>query len=161
MPSSQVQIADAAVAAIRALDLVVSTGPTVTLPADKVVKRKTPSLPYGMEPPAVVVVVGDAGADGETEALTATQKYNTYPTQVIVITAAGGRALGDDDTVREWRDRIEGALYDRQRETFASVDGFDKVRATGQPPFDGSVLGRDLNFSSQRFTVACVQTRES
>jgi hypothetical protein len=150
MAASPNLIADAVVAAIRALDLV---------PDDKVQRRKTPSLPPGKDPPAIVVVVGEAGAEGQTEPLTATQKLNRYPTLVVIITGAGGRGLIDDATLREWRDRIEDEIDDRARATFATVPGFNVVNTTGQAPFDGSVISKDLNYSSQTFNVEVIEER--
>ena len=150
MPVSPNLIADAVVTAIRGLALVDS---------DKVQKLKTPSLPSGVNPPFIAVCVGEMGAEGQTEKLTATQKLNSYPTTVVIITSAGGKALADDETIREWRDAIEDKIDDRCRTTFASVTGFNRVDTTGQAPFDGSVLGRDLSYSSQTFRVEVIETR--
>ncbi|AMV27560.1 hypothetical protein VT84_24375 [Gemmata sp. SH-PL17] len=150
MPTSPNVIADCVVAAIRALNLV---------PPANVVKRKAPSLPPGKEPPAIVVTVGEAGAEGRTEPLTATQKINRYPTTVVVITAAGGKALLDDEALREWRDRIEDRIDDRSRTTFAALAGFNKVDTVGKAPFDGAVLPKDLNYSAQTFEVEVIETR--
>lgn len=152
MPQSPVLIADAVVAAIRGLALV---------PAAAVVKRKTPSLPPGVDPPAIVVVVGEAGFEGRTEPLTWNQKINRYPTTVIVITAAGGKTLADDDTVREWRGLIEDEIDDRWQATFASVPGINKVDSVGKTPFDGAVLPKDLNYSAQTFEVEVIEQRVS
>lgn len=152
MPVSPNLIADAVVSAIQGLNL---TG----LPDANVVKRKTPSLPPGKDPPCVVVVVGEGGEEGQTEELSAFWKLNRYPTTVIIITAAGGKLLADDETVREWRVLIEQELDDRERATFASVTGFNKVYTIGKAPFDGSVLPKDLNFSAQTFSVEVVETR--
>lgn len=149
MPVSPNLIADAVVTAIRGLGLVDS---------DKVQKLKTPSLPSGVSPPFIAVCVGEMGAEGQTEALAWNKKLNSYPTVVAIITA-NGRSLADDETVREWRDAIEDAIDDRARTTFASVAGFNKVDTTGQAPFDGSLISRDLNFSSQTFRVEVIETR--
>jgi hypothetical protein len=150
MPVSPNLIADAVVAAIRGLSLV---------PNANVVKRKTPSLPPGADPPQIVVVVGEAGAEGMTEPLTATEKLNRYPTLVVIITAAGGKGLLDDETLRTWRDQIEDEIDDRARTTFASVPGFNVVNTTGQAPFDGSVIPKDLNYSAQTFNVEVIEQR--
>lgn len=150
MPASPNLIADAVVAAIRGLALV---------PSASVVRRKTPSLPYGKDPPAIVVVVGEAGAEGQTEPISATQKINRYPTLVVIVTAAGGKGLIDDATLREWREAIEDEIDDRARTTFASVPGFNVVNTTGQAPFDGSVLPKDLNYSAQTFNVEVIEER--
>ena len=152
MPASPNLIADAAVTAIQGLALVDS---------DKVVRRKTPSLPPGKDPPAIVVVVGEAGAEGMTEPLTATQKINRYPTLVLIVTAAGGKGLLDDETLREWRDQIEDELDDRGRTTFASVTGYNVTNTTGQAPFDGSVINKDLNYSAQTFNIEVIEERET
>lgn len=148
MAASPNLIADAAVTAIRALALV---------PDANVVRRKTPSLPHGLNPPAIVVVVGEGGEEGETDYLTAAHKLNRYPTTVIIVTAAGGSLTGDDATVREWRVAIEEELADKGRTAFATVPGFILSKAVGKPPFDGSVLGRDLNYSAQTFGVQVVE----
>ena len=90
-PVSPNLIADAVVAAIRALDLV---------PSARVYKAKTPSLPSGMDPPAIVVCVGEGGEEGQTELLTALTKINRYPTTVVIIKSADGSVLKDDEQVR-------------------------------------------------------------
>ncbi len=143
-------IGEAIVTALRGLSL---------MPAENVLRRKTPSLPPGKDPPAIVVVVSDAGAEGATEPLTATEKINRYPTLVVIITAAGGKALADDDTVREWRNAVEDEIDDRELVTFAGLPGFNRVITTGQAPFDGSVIPKDLNYSAQTFNVEMIETR--
>jgi hypothetical protein len=150
MPVSPNLIADAVVTAIRGLDLI---------PDAKVVRYKTPSLPPGVDPPAIVVVVGEAGAEGMTEMIDARTKLNRYPTLVVIITAAGGMLLADDATVRTWRDQIEDEIADKERTTFASVTGFNLVNTTGQAPFDGSVLNKDLNYSAHTFNVEVLETK--
>jgi hypothetical protein len=150
VPASPNLIADAVVTAIRGLGLI---------DAESVVKRKTPSLPPGKDPPCIVVVVGEAGAEGQTEPLTWNQKVNRYPTLVVIITAAGGKALADDETLRNWRDLIEDEIDDKERTTFASVPGFNVVTTTGQAPFDGSVIPKDLNYSAQTFNVEVIEQR--
>jgi hypothetical protein len=150
VPASPNLIADAVVTAIRGLALV---------PDASVVKRKTPSLPPGADPPQIVVVVGEAGAEGMTEPVWRTAKLNRYPTLVLIVTAAGGKALADDETLREWRDLIEDEIDDKERTTFASVPGFNVVTTTGQAPFDGSVIPKDLNYSAQTFNVEVIEQR--
>lgn len=148
MPASPNLIADAAVAAIRALNLV---------PSDKVQKLKTPSLPSGVEPPFIAVCVGEGGEEGETTVLTPNHKINRYPTTVVIITA-DGRTLGDNETVREWRVEIDEALGD-SRTVWNTVPGWLFTRTVGKPTFDGSLIARDLNFSAQMFNVQVVEPR--
>lgn len=150
MPVSPNLIADAAVAAIEALAL----DDDLT-----VVKRKTPSLPDGTEPPCVVVVVGEGGEEGQTEPISATKKVNRYPVTVVIITAGGN--LADDETIREWRDQIEDALDDRARTTFSTVTGLNVVNTIGKAPFDGALIPRDLNYSAQTFNVEVIESRST
>lgn len=147
-PVSPNLIADAAVAAIRGLNLV---------PADKVQKLKTPSLPSGVQPPFIAVCVGEGGEEGETTPFAPGLKINRYPTTVVIITA-NGRALGDDETIREWRTLIEGAVGDRAA-TYTTVPGFLFTRIVGKAPFDGSLVPRDLNYSAQTFNVQVIEQR--
>jgi hypothetical protein len=149
VPASPNLIADAVVTAIRGLGLI---------DAESVVKRKTPSLPPGKDPPCIVVVVGEGGEEGETEVLTAVHKLNRYPTTVLIITAAGGKALADDETVREWRVAIEQEVGD-SRTCWDSVPGWVFTKTIGKAPFDGSVLPKDLNYSAQTFIPMVVETR--
>jgi hypothetical protein len=150
VPASPNLIADAVVTAIRGLGLV---------PDASVIKRKTPSWAEGTPLPCIVVVVGEAGAEGMTEPVWRTAKINRYPTLVVCITPAGGKALADDETLREWRDQIEDEIDDKERTTFASVPGFNVVNTTGQAPFDGSVIPKDLNYSAQTFNVEVIEQR--
>lgn len=148
-PVSPNLIADAVVTAIRALDLV---------PADSVQKLKTPSLPSGVEPPFIAVCVGEGGEEGQTEPIDAVTKLNRYPTTVVIIGAGGGRALDDNEEIREWRTLIESAVGD-DRDCFASVPGFNAVATIGKAPFDGSLIPRDLDYSAQTFVVEVLESR--
>lgn len=137
-------IADAVVTAVEALAL---TGVTV-------VRRKTPSLPPGVSPPQVVVSVGE---EGDTDYLTATLCLVTYPVSVTVVTAAGGKKLVDDDTLRGWREQIRGAVD--AKTAFAAVSEFNAVHSGGRAPFDPAALAKDLNYSTQTFTVEAIEAR--
>ncbi|MDY3554764.1 hypothetical protein R5W24_003893 [Gemmata sp. JC717] len=148
-PVSPNLIADAVVAAIRALNLVAGT---------KVQKLKTPSLPSGVDPPFIAVCVGEGGEEGQTELLDAETKINRYPTTVVVIGTGGGRRLGDNEQVREWRTLIESAVGD-SRACFAGVPGFNMVTTIGKAPFDGSLIPRDLDYSAQTFNVEVLESR--
>ena len=157
MPASPNLVADAIVTAIRGIGLETAEGEA--LASASVMKLKTPSLPDDVQPPAVVVAVGEGGEGGETEEIDAFTKLNRYPVTVAIFTAAGGSLLGDDETVREWRVEIEEVVDDRGRATFATVPGFNKVSTMGRVPFDPVALRDDLNMSSQRFTVEVLETR--
>lgn len=142
-------IADAVVAAIRALHLV---------PDAKVQKLKTPSLPSGVNPPFIAVCVGEGGEEGQTEILTSREKLNRYPTTVVIIKGGGGKVLADDEQIREWRTLIESAVGD-DRTCFASVPGWCGVRTVGKAPFDGSLIPKDLSYSAQTFLVEVSESR--
>ena len=148
-PVSPNLIADAAVAALRALNLV---------PGENVLKLKTPSLPSGVDPPALIVCVGEGGEEGETTILTPGHKINRYPTTVIIIGTGDGRVLADKEEVRAWRTVIESALGD-SRACWATVPGWLFTRTIGKAPFDGSLLPRDLNYSAQTYNVQVVEPR--
>lgn len=153
MPASPNLIADAVVAAISGIATL-----TTLLPGVAVKRLKAPSLPPGVNPPLIVVVVGEMGAEGETQWLTAAHKLNKYPTTVVLITG-GGSKLGDDANLREVRELIEDTIDDKRVTTFASVTGFVRVQTTGQAPFDTSVLPKGLNYSSQKFNVSVIEAR--
>lgn len=136
-------VADAVVAAVGALAL---TGVTVA-------RRKTPSLPPGKNPPAVVVTVAD---EGESEPMTGRKDFVRYPVGVTIITA-GGSALADNETIRLWRGQIRAAV--NTPDAFAGVSQFNEVTPAGRTPFDPAALARDLNYSTLTFTVECIEDR--
>ncbi|AWM40312.1 hypothetical protein GobsT_12190 [Gemmata obscuriglobus] len=150
-PVSPNLIADAVVAAVRALNLV---------PGNKVQKLKTPSLPSGVDPPFIAVCVGEGGEEGQTTILTYRHKINRYPTTVVIIGAGDGRVLADGERVREWRTLIEQAVGD-SRGCFATVPGWLFTATIGKAPFDGSLIPRDLDYSAQTFNVAVVEPRST
>jgi len=139
-------IADAVVTGVRGLGLVDSAA---------VVRRKTPSLPHGTQPPQIVVTVAE---EGDTEHLTAHLNQVTYPVAVTVVTG-GGKKLLDDDTLRSWRQQIKAKVDDQQQATFAGVSQVDRVTAGGRAPFDPAALHGDLNYSVLTFAVEAVEAK--
>lgn len=146
-------IGAAILTALRAATFTVSTGPTVNLPDERIVRRKVPELPQGDAVPQIIVVVGD---DPEQERLTATAKLKRWRVAVVIVTATGGQ-LQDDERLRTWRDTVDGVVYDSQRTTFSAVTGFNEVRASGRSPFDPAGAGRDYVFSTQTYTVEVIE----
>lgn len=144
MPASATAVADAIVAAVQALGW---SGVTVF-------RRKVPTLPQGTDPPAVVVVVGE---EGLSEYLTATQDLIKYPAAVVYF-SAGGHKLEDDDTIRARRQALRQAV--ETQGTFASVPGFNMVQSGGKAPFNPAALPKDLNVSTQTFTVEVIEDRD-
>jgi hypothetical protein len=137
-------IADAVVTAVRGLSLV---------PSASVVRRKTPSLPQGVDPPQIVVSVGE---ENEITPLTSTKDRVRYPVSVTIVTG-GGKKLADDDTVREWRESIRVAV--NRRATFSGVSEFNQVDPGGKRPFDPGAMAKDLNYSVLTFTVTTREAR--
>lgn len=152
MPASANLVGDAIVTAIQGLGLVDDA---------KVLKLKSPTLPSGVEPPAIIVCVGEIGAENRTEPIDYATKLNRYPTTITVVTAASGAAQGDDETVREWRDQLEDEIDDKAFTTFATVPGFNKVDSVGRNPFLLSALNRDLNYSQIVAEVEVLEARET
>ncbi|MBA4192478.1 MAG: hypothetical protein C0467_31300 [Planctomycetaceae bacterium] len=145
------QIGDAIVSALSALGWKVSADPGADdMP---VARRKTPSLPSGKEPPAVVVVVGE---EGNVEYLTARKYLVSYPVAVVYITA-GGKLLGDDTTLRDRRIVIRNTID--KKSCFTSVTGFDSSSYGGRAPFNTNALNKDLNYSVQVFTISVQEDR--
>lgn len=136
-------IADAIVTAVEGLAL---TGVTV-------VRRKTPSLPAGVDPPQVVVSVAE---EGDIRPHTATKDLVRYPVAVTIVTG-GGKKLADDDTVRDWRESIRVAV--NTRATFSGVGEFNQVDPGGRAPFTAAALAKDLNHSVLVFTVTTREAR--
>lgn len=151
--SVAIDIGAALVTGLRAATFVVSTGPTVNLPDERIVRRKFAEVPQGGAVPQIIVVVGE---DAETERLTATAKLKRWRVAVVIVTATGGQ-LQDDARLRDWRDTVDAVAYDAQRATFASVTGFNEVRATGRSPFDAQAAGRDYVFSTQNYEVQVIE----
>jgi hypothetical protein len=139
-----VLVANAIVTAVQSLGLV---------PNASVAKRKTPSLPNGVDPPQIVVSVGE---EGQVEALTARKNLVRYPVAVTIVTG-GGKKLIDDETLRDWRGRIREAVDCEA--CFAGVDEFNQVDVAGKAPFNASALAKDLNYSVLLFTVQAIEPR--
>jgi hypothetical protein len=133
----------AAAAAVAALAL---SGVTVA-------NRKSPSLPEGAAP-QVVVSVGD---EEEVERLTAVSKMRRVRFAVTIVTA-GGAVAADDATARDWWDRIQDAVYDKQRTAFAGVAGFIHLKAFGGRVFDPGALPKDWNYLSQAYEATVIET---
>lgn len=123
--------------------------------ADQVVRRKIPAVPEGATLPQVVISVGEEGeirfADFEGSV------FVDYPAAVTIVTA-GGAKLADDDTLRDWRERVRKKGHDRA--TYSGVSKFHEVTASGKVPFDVGALSKDFNFSVVAvFTVTCLESR--
>lgn len=138
--STAEDLGDRAKTAVEALTL---TGVTVT-------KRKTPSLPEGKSPPAVVITVVQV----KWERLTATEKVNTFAVTATVITGGGAKAA-DDATVRKWLKQIESVL--EAQATFIAVPGFDGIDIRPGPPFDPAALAKDFNYGFVSADVTVVE----
>ena len=137
-------IADAIVTAIQALALVDS---------GNVVKRKVPSLPQGTDPPQIVVSVGE---EGPFEPLWAGYILVKYPASVCIFTA-GGKKLGDDETMRTWRQSIRRAVD--ANGTFSTVSEFNLVDWEGKTPFMQPAAAKDINASLMTFTVEAIEVK--
>lgn len=143
------QIANAAVAAIEALDL------TYNSTSFTVVRRKNPSLPRGKSPPQIVVSVSDRRNYRD---LTATERLCSYALTIAVVTG-GGAILSDDDALQLIHEQIRNAIA--QKGCFnGAVSTFNQVDAGGDIPFDLGVLEKAaLNYSIDPFTVQTIESR--
>lgn len=137
-------LADAIVTKVRTLSLVASAS---------VVRRKTPSLPAGTDPPQIVVSIGE---EGDVKPMTSAKDFVNYPVAVTIVTGAGKQLL-DDETIRTWRASIRLAI--NTRSTFSGVTQFNKVSPTGKAPFNPAALAKDLNYSMLVFTVQTIEAR--
>lgn len=116
-------------------------------------RRKTPSLPGGKEPPEIVISIGE---EGQIEPMDCTRDFVRYPVAVTIVTG-GGAKLGDDATVRAWREQIRKKL--QSRSVYAGLAGWNGVSTVGKAPFEPSALPKDYNFSMQVFTVEILESR--
>jgi hypothetical protein len=146
-------VGDAALAAVSAIGITVpGTSPPVVVPA---VKRKTPSVPEGSAP-ALPQFVVSVGGEGRTEYIGATQKLKTYPVAVTIVTATGQR-MGDDNTVRLWREQIELAL--EQRGNWTGLAGWNRATIVNNAPFETVALSKDFNYSIVAVEIEMVEAR--
>jgi hypothetical protein len=144
-------VGDAAKAAVDALALTPAGGAALVS-----VKRKTPAAPEGVAGglPQLVVSVSD---DMPAERLTAAHKSHFVRFAVTIVTG-GGRQQADDATVRQWRQQIDQAVYDRQLTAFAAVTGFVHLKAFGGRVFDPAALARDYNYSTLKYEAHVVES---
>jgi hypothetical protein len=126
----------------------------LALPGVTVAVRKTPSLPEGTTAPQVVVSVGD---EEEVERLTAVTKSRRVKFTVTLVTG-GGTVAQDDATARDWWDRIQDAIYDKQRAAFSAIPSYIHLRATGGTVYDRAALSKDWNYLSQSYEFQAIET---
>lgn len=137
-------IKTAAVAAVSALAL---------SPTPAVDGRKTPALPAGKTPPAVVCAVGEAG---DVEDLWAGYVLKRYPLTVAIYVATTG-ATQDGSTVETWRQAIGRKLNDRA--AFPTVSGLNDVWQRDEAAFAPAGLPDLTNASFLYFGVEVIEPR--
>ena len=143
-------IADAAVAAVTGLSLTYGSPPVAFV----VKRRKTPTLPQGIDPPQVVVTVGE---EPDTEAATSKKDFKRYPLGVAIITATLGRNLKDDEAVRLIREQVHSTI--NRATTFAGVPQFNRIDPGRRDPFLPGALPKDVNLSTLLFSVEAIESR--
>jgi hypothetical protein len=137
MASRASAVQDAAIAGIVAL--AISGAPTPT-------KRRSPTLPAGVSPPAIVVTVARRMG---TEYLTNVANLRTYEVGVTVV-RAGGDKLEDDDTGREWLEAIAEKFeaFATWNAGAAAVTGFNDVRVLDMMHYRRDAADKTLNYST-------------
>lgn len=145
--SKAADVAEAIETAVIAIPSLITAGFVVK-------RRKLPTLPDGQDPPQAVVSVAE---EGDTEYLAFGGKVLIHYPAVVLLVTAGGKKLGDDDTLRGYRESVRKKVDDPT--VFASVSQFHKVRSGGSSPFSPPALKQDYNYSLQTFTVTVVESR--
>lgn len=141
---------DVRTAAVTGISAITFDSP---LPAGSIVGRKTPALPSGKNPPAIVVSVDPKP---EVEDIYAGFVMVTYIVTIAMYVTTLG-ASNDDTVMDEWRQKIGRKLHDRA--AFNSVAGANETTRRDMEPFEQAALEALYNAGVMQIELEVLEPR--